>query len=58
MVFSYDHYFELGTTGISELHRNNAGDSGELYNLSGQRVGSGHLKKGVYIRRGKKIQVK
>ena len=58
MVFSYDHYFELGTTGISELHRNNAGDSSELYNLSGQRVGSGHLKKGVYIRQGRKVIVK
>lgn len=58
MVFSYDHYAEPGTTGISELHRNIADDSGELYNLNGQRVGGGHLKKGIYIRKGRKIIVK
>lgn len=58
MVFSYDHYFELGASGISKLHRNISGDPGELYNLNGQRMGNRHLKKGVYIRRGRKFVVK
>ena len=58
MVFSYDHYFELGASGISKLHMNISGDPGELYNLNGQRMGNRHLKKGVYIRRGRKFVVK
>jgi hypothetical protein len=57
--FSYDNY-KSGTTGISELHKMVV--SGELddavYDLRGQRVDGKRLKKGVYIRKGKKIIVK
>ena len=56
VAFSYDNYAKPEPTGISNLHRMVESSDDTIYNLKGQRVK--HPKKGVYIRRGKKIQVK
>jgi len=58
-AFSYDNYQKPGATGISELHRlTTPATDDAIYNLNGQRVDGQHLKKGVYIRRGKKMIVR
>lgn len=58
-AFSYDNYQKPGATGISELHRlTTPATDDAIYNLNGQRVDDQHLKKGVYIRRGKKMIVR
>ena len=58
VAFSYDHYVKPETTGISELHKAQAPSAKEkVYDLRGQRH-DGRLKKGVYIRRGKKVVVR
>lgn len=57
--FSYDNY-KSGTTGISELYKMVVSDELDdaVYDLRGQRVDGKRLKKGVYIRKGKKVIVK
>ena len=57
VAFSYNNYTEPQTTGISHLHRMVTHDDA-VYSISGQRVDATSLKKGVYIRGGKKFIVK
>lgn len=59
VAFSYDNYVKPETTGISELHQTLAPAADKnVYDLRGQRVDGRRLKKGVYIRRGRKHVVK
>lgn len=57
VAFSYNNYTEPQTTGVSHLHRMVTHDDA-VYSISGQRVDATSLKKGVYIRGGKKFIVK
>ena len=58
-AFSYDHYVQPEPTGISELHKAIAPSANEkVYNLKGQRQDGHRLKKGVYIRQGRKVVVR
>ena len=57
VAFSYNNYTEPQATGISHLHRMVTHDDA-VYSISGQRVDATSLKKGVYIRGGKKFIVK
>ena len=59
VAFSYDNYAKPETTGISELHKTLAPAADEkIYDLRGQRIYGRRLKKGVYIRRGRKVVVR
>ena len=59
VAFSYDNFVKPETTGISELHQTLAPAADKnVYDLRGQRVDGRRLKKGVYIRRGRKHVVK
>ena len=59
VAFSYDNYAKPETTGILELHKTLAPSSDDnIYDLRGQRHDGSRLKKGVYIRRGRKVVVK
>lgn len=57
-AFSYNNYVPV-TSGIEEiLNSVFVEDDDAIYNLRGQRVDGKNLKKGIYIRKGKKIVVK
>jgi len=59
VAFSYDNYIKPETTGIYELHKALAPSGKEkVYDLRGQRHDGRRLKKGVYIRQGRKVVVK
>ena len=59
VAFSYDNYAKPETTGILELHKAFAPSADDnIYDLRGQRHDGSRLKKGVYIRRGRKVVVK
>lgn len=59
VAFSYDNYAKPETTGILELHKAMAPAADDrVYDLRGQRHDGSRLKKGVYIRRGRKVVVK
>lgn len=58
VAFSYDNYTEPAATGISTLHQSLAPAADAVYNLRGQRVDGSRLKKGIYIKRGRKYVVK
>ncbi len=56
-AFSYDNYVPV-TSGIEEITKSIfIEDDGAIYNLRGQRVDGKNLKKGIYIRKNKKIVV-
>ena len=56
-AFSYNNYVPV-TSGIEEITRQIlVEDDGAIYNLRGQRVDGKNLKKGIYIRKNKKIVV-
>ena len=55
--FSYDHYIEPETTGISKLHKAMAPADDRVYDLRGQRHDGRRLKKGIYIRNKRKVIV-
>ena len=57
VAFSYDHYVPAATA-LSQLHRMMTAGDGAVYNLNGQRMKATSLKKGIYIRGGKKFIVK
>lgn len=57
VAFSYDNYKQPVVTGISELHKMLSPESGVFYDLKGRRVSGGNLRKGIYIRDGKKVVV-
>jgi hypothetical protein len=44
------------STGIDELEGNDAANTGDIYNLSGQKVAADY--KGIVIRNGKKVVVR
>ena len=57
-AFSYDNYVPV-TSGIEEITKSIfIENDGAIYNLRGQRVDGKNLKKGIYIRKNKKIIVK
>jgi len=59
VAFSYDNYIKPETTGIYELHKALAPSGKEkVYDLRGLRHDGRRLKKGVYIRQGRKVVVK
>ena len=59
VAFSYDNYAKPETTGILELHKALAPSTDDnIYDLRGQRHDGSRLKKGVYIRRGRKVVIK
>jgi hypothetical protein len=55
--FSYDNYAEPPATAIPTVRRAAASASDGLYDLKGRRVGTSTPKKGVYIRRGRKVVI-
>ncbi|WP_197020405.1 endonuclease [Prevotella sp. P6B1] len=56
-AFSYDNYVPV-TSGIEEITKTIfVEDDGAIYNLRGQRVDGKNLKKGIYIRKNKKVIV-
>ena len=57
VTFSYDNYKQPVVTGISELHKMMSPEPGAIYDLKGRRVSGGNLRKGIYIRDGKKVVV-
>ena len=57
VTFSYDNYKQPVVTGISELHKMVSPEPGAIYDLKGRRVSGGNLRKGIYIRDGKKVVV-
>ena len=58
VAFSYDKYVPV-VSGIEEITRQIfIEDDGAIYNLRGQRVDGKNLKKGIYIKKNKKIIVK
>ena len=57
VAFSYDNYKQPVVTGISELHKMMSPEPGAIYDLKGRRVSGGNLRKGIYIRDGKKVVV-
>jgi endonuclease I len=59
MTFSYDNYVKPETKGVSEIHKSPAPSANDkVYDLRGLRHDGRRLKKGVYIRRGKKVAVR
>ena len=59
VAFSYDNYVKPETTDISEIHKTLAPAADKnVYDLRGQRHDGRRLKKGVYIRRGRKVVAK
>lgn len=57
-AFSYDNYVPV-TSGIEEITKSIfIENDGAIYNLRGQRVDGKNLKKGIYIRKNKKMIVK
>ena len=57
-AFSYDNYVPV-SAGIEEIVKSIfVEDDGKVYNLRGQRVDGKNLKKGIYIRKNKKMIVK
>ena len=57
-AFSYDNYVPA-TSGIEEITKTIfIQDDDSIYNLRGQRVDGKNLKKGIYIRKNKKMMVK
>ena len=57
-AFSYDNYVPA-TSGIEEITKTIfIQDDDSIYNLRGQRVDGKNLKKGIYIRKNKKMIVK
>ena len=57
--FSYDNYVKPEATDISEIHKTLAPAADKnVYDLRGLRHDGRRLKKGVYIRRGRKVVVK
>jgi hypothetical protein len=57
IAFSYNNYTPIPTA-IHTLHRLVTTDDDAIYTLQGQRVSGTTLKKGIYVRRGKKFVVK
>ena len=57
VAFSYNNY-EPVITGIRTFHKLVTTDDDAIYTLQGQRVSGTTLKKGIYVRRGKKFVVK
>lgn len=57
VAFSYDNYVQPEATGISVVRQIMTPASDNLYDLRGQRVKAKHPKKGIYIRRGRKVVV-
>ena len=58
VAFSYNNYVPV-VSGIEEISRQILiEDDGAIYNLRGQRVDGKNLKKGIYIKKNKKIIVK
>ena len=59
VAFSYDNYVKPETTDISEIHKTLAPAADKtVYDLRGQRHDGRRLKKGVYIRQGRKVVVR
>lgn len=58
VAFSYNNYTRPVVTGISELHKLVTPESNATYDLKGRRVNGSNLRKGIYIRNGKKVVVK
>ena len=56
-VKSFTFRFEDSTTGITTID-NVQLDNDQIFNLAGQRISNGQLKRGLYIRNGKKVVVK
>ena len=57
-AFSYNNYMPV-TSGIEEITKTIfIQDDDSIYNLRGQRVDGKNLKKGIYIRKNKKMIVK
>ena len=56
-VKSFTFRFEDSTTGITTID-NGQLDNDQIFNLAGQRISNGQLKRGLYIRNGKKVVVK
>lgn len=58
VAFSYNNYVPV-VSGIEEITKSIfIEDDGAIYNLRGQRVDGKHLKKGIYIKKNKKMVVK
>jgi hypothetical protein len=57
IAFSYNNYTPIPTA-IHTLHRLVTTDDDAIYTLQGQRIEGRQLKKGIYVRKGKKFVVK
>jgi len=57
VAFSYDHYVQPEATSIPVLRSSTTVDN-QVYDLKGQRKDATRLKKGLYIRRGRKLIVR
>ena len=55
--FSYDHYAEPATA-ISNIHHEMQPASDRIYDLKGRSVNGDKPRKGIYIRRGKKVVIR